>query len=91
VVDDITQPRRTRHLRAMTSARDEVLTCPCWEQRRGQVKVMLDRARVRAARAPTEQQVLHHVIAPIYHHVVFGLPADRDYADQLVHDVLAMA
>ncbi len=91
VVDDITQPRRTRYLRAMTSARDEVLTCPCWEQRRGQAKVMLDRARARGERAPSEQQVLDHVIAPMYHHVVFGLPVDRDYADQLVHDVLAMA
>lgn len=91
VVDDITQLRRTRYLRAMTSARDEVLTCPCWEQRRGQAKVMLDRARARGERAPSEQQVLDHVIAPMYHHVVFGLPVDRDYADQLVHDVLAMA
>ncbi|ATL86627.1 TetR/AcrR family transcriptional regulator [Streptomyces samsunensis] len=91
VVDDITQPRRTRYLRAMTSARDEVHTCPCWEQRRTQAKVMLDRARARGERAPTEQQVLDHVIAPMYHHVVFGLSVDREYADQLVHDVLAMA
>lgn len=91
VVDDITQPRRTRYLRAMTAARDEVVTCPCWEQRRRQAKLMLDRARARGERVPTEQQVLHHVIAPMYHHVVFGLRADRDYADQLVNDVLAMA
>jgi len=27
----------------------------------------------------------------MYHHVVFGLSVDRDYASQLVHDVLAMA
>ncbi|MBY8861284.1 TetR/AcrR family transcriptional regulator [Nocardia sp. CA2R105] len=91
VVDDITQPRRTRYLRAMISARDEVGTCPCWEQRRAQAKVMLDRARARGERTPTEQQVLDHVIAPMYHHVVFGLFVDRDYASQLVHDVLAMA
>jgi hypothetical protein len=91
VVDDITQPRRTRYLRAMVSARGEVTTCPCWEQRGGQAKVMLDRARARGEPAPTEQQVLCHVIAPMYHHAVFGLRADRDYADQLVADVLAMA
>jgi hypothetical protein len=91
VVDDITQPRRTRYLRAMISARDEVLTCPCWEQRRAQAKIMLDRARARGEQAPTEQQVLDHVIAPMYHHVVFGLPVDRNYADHLVTDVLAMA
>ena len=51
----------------------------------------LERARERGERGPTEQQILHHVIAPMYHHVVFGLPADRDYADQMVRDVLAMA
>jgi len=91
VVDDITQPHRTRYLRAMTAARDEVITCPCWEQRRAQAKEMLDRARARGERTPTEQQVLDHVIAPMYHHVVFGLSVDREYADRLVHDVLSMA
>jgi hypothetical protein len=52
---------------------------------------MLDRARAHGEPAPPEQRVLCHIIAPMYHHVVFGLRADRDYADQLVADVLAMA
>ncbi|MGV9674033.1 TetR/AcrR family transcriptional regulator [Nocardia sp. NPDC003482] len=91
VIDDITQPRRTRYLRAMISARDEIATCPCWEQRRTQAATMLDRARARGERTPTEQQVLDHVIAPMYHHVVFGLSADREYAERLVSDVLMMA
>lgn len=91
MVDDITQPRRTRYLRAMVSARDEVITCPCWEQHCGQARVMLDRARAHGEPAPPEQQALCHVIPPMYHHVVFGFRAGRDYADQLVADVLAMA
>lgn len=45
----------------------------------------------RTVAGPDERQVLDHVIAPMYHHVVFGLSVDREYAEQLVHDVLAMA
>ncbi|AKU16075.1 TetR-like C-terminal domain-containing protein [Luteipulveratus mongoliensis] len=91
IVDDITRPQRTRYLRAMVSAREAVESCPCWEQRRGQAKDMLARGIERGEVAPTEHQVLDHVIAPLYHHVVFGLPTDRAYAERLVGDVLAMA
>jgi hypothetical protein len=51
---------------------------------------MIERARERGERVPSARRALDHIVAPLYHHVVFGLPADRAYADQLVEDVLAM-
>lgn len=91
IVDDVSRPARTRYLRAMVAARDGVSSCPCWAQRQGQAARMLAAAGLRGEPVPTEDQVLDHVIAPIYHHVVFGLPTDRAYAQRLVDDVLTMA
>ena len=92
IVDDITRPHRTRYLRAMVSARDgQVESCPCWEQRRTHSKTMLARAAERGEPVPTEEQVLDHLIAPIYHHVVFGLPTDHAYADRLVRDLVTLS
>ncbi|KNX37884.1 TetR/AcrR family transcriptional regulator [Luteipulveratus halotolerans] len=92
IVDDVTRPHRTRYLRAMVSARSgEVEACPCWEQRRGQSRTIIERAQDRGELVPTVDQVLDHLIAPIYHHVVFGLSADHAYADRLVRDVVALS
>lgn len=92
ITDDIVRPRRTRYLRAMVNARDGVLldACPCWTARREQLAEMISRARTRGESTPSVEQVLNHVIAPIYHHVVFALPADTAYADGLVSDVMSM-
>jgi protein-L-isoaspartate O-methyltransferase len=35
--------------------------------------------------------VVDHIIAPLYHHAVFGLGAGSGYAATLVSDVFAMA
>jgi len=92
IADDIVRPHRSRYLRAMTAARDGVLDdgCPCWTARREQVAEMISRARVRDERTPSVEQVMLHVIAPLYHHVVFALPVDAALAGRLVDDVLAM-
>lgn len=92
ITEDILRPRRTRYLRAMVNARDGILveTCPCWTARREQLAEMISRARTRGEDTPAVEQVLDHVIAPIYHHVVFALPADAAYAERLVGDVLSM-
>lgn len=92
IARDITRPERTRYLRAMVSARAEVVSsCPVTETRRGQVSEMVSRARERGETTPTVQQILDHIIAPLYHHVVFALQVDDEYARRLVRDVLAMA
>lgn len=92
IAEDIVRPHRTRYLRAMVNARDGVLAsgCPCWNARREQLAEMISRARTRGEEAPSVEQVLDHVIAPLYHHVVFAMPVDRTYAERLVGDVLSM-
>ena len=82
---------RAVYLRALASSRARPLdACPCWDQRVAQAELMTARARERAEAAPTAQQVVDHVVAPLYHHAVFALPGGRDYARGLVSDVLAM-
>lgn len=92
IAADITRPERTRYLRAMVSARAELVSsCPVMETRRGQVAEMVRRARTRGESAPTVEQILDHVISPLYHRIAFALEVDDDYASRLVCDVLAMA
>ena len=92
IAEDIVRPHRTRYLRAMVNARDGVLEdgCPCWAARGEQLAEMISRARARGEATPSVAQVLDHVIAPLYHHVVFAQPVDRAYAERLVADVLSM-
>lgn len=91
IAADITRPHRRRYLRALAAARDGLVECPCWTARRDQAALMTDRARDRGEVAPDTEQVLDHIIAPLYHHVVFGLPVDEVYADRLVADVMGLA
>ncbi|MFW0789893.1 TetR/AcrR family transcriptional regulator C-terminal ligand-binding domain-containing protein [Gordonia sp. CPCC 205333] len=89
--DDISRPHRTSYLRAMVAARDGLVeACPCWDIRIAQAGEMIARAQQRGEPTPQVRQVLDHVIAPLYHHAVFGLPIDADYAKLLVSDVLSM-
>jgi len=91
IARDITRPNRARYLRAMVSARGDIVSsCPVTETRREQASAMVRRAGERGEATPTVAQILDHIIAPLYHHVVFALQVDDDYARQLVRDVLAM-
>lgn len=91
IAEDISRPQRTRYLRALVTARDGVLeTCPCWSARQEQVAEMIARARGRDETTPSVEQVLDHVVAPLYHHVVFGMAVGEDYPKRLVSDVLSM-
>lgn len=91
IAADISRPKRRAYLRAMTSARDGIVeVCPCWEIRREQATEMIDRATARGESAPSVPQVLNHIIAPLYHHAVFALPIDDDFATDLAADVMAM-
>jgi AcrR family transcriptional regulator len=92
IVDDITRPERVRYLRAMVAARAELFaSCPVTQAREEQASQTVRRARERGEATPTVAQILDHIIAPLYHHVVFALPVDHEYSRQLVRDVLAMA
>lgn len=92
IAQDIARPERARYLRAMLSARvDIVENCPVMEKRRDQATELVRRAGARGETTPTVVQILDHVIAPLYHHVAFALQVDEEYAQRLVSDVLTMA
>jgi Tetracyclin repressor-like, C-terminal domain len=65
--------------------------CPCTELRTRQAEQMIGRARARGELTPTSRQVVDHIIAPLYHHAVFGLGVGPEYAATLASDVFAMA
>jgi AcrR family transcriptional regulator len=91
IAEDIGRPARIIYLRAMAAARGALVeACPCWDLRARQAEQIIERARQRGERTPTARQVVDHVIAPLYHHAIFGLSGGADYAATLVTDVLAM-
>ena len=88
---DIARPKRRSYLRAMVLARDELVEiCPCWEVRRGQAAEMVERAAGRGEGVPSVEQILDHIIAPLYHHAVFAKAIDDDFATRLAADVMRM-
>ncbi|MCL8026389.1 TetR/AcrR family transcriptional regulator [Nocardioides bruguierae] len=92
IAADISRPARTRYLRAMVGARDGLVgSCPVSEVRAEQAARLLATASARGESVPSVEQVLDHVVAPLYYRVVFGLAVDRDHVDRLADDVLLMA
>lgn len=92
VAADISRPERTRYLRAMVSARtEETPSCPVNDCRREQAAHLVERARSRGEKVPTVDQVLDHLVAPLYYRVVFGLELGEDRPARLARDVMAMA
>ncbi len=91
IAEDIERPGRIIYLRALASSRIGMIEfCPCWEQRLEQAELMIARAAGRGERTPSARQVVDHVIAPLYHHAVFGLAGGEQYAADLVGDLFAM-
>ncbi|AMM20199.1 TetR family transcriptional regulator [Frondihabitans sp. PAMC 28766] len=92
IARDIARPQRARFLRAMVAARIDIVTsCAVTDTRREQASLMASRADERGEKSPTAQQILDHIIAPLYYRVIFALELDPEYARQLVGDVLSMA
>lgn len=92
IAADLATPRRHKYLRAMIWARSEVVDeCPRWEIRRRQADAIVAAAKGRGERSPTADQILVHVIAPLYHHAAFGMRVDDAFAARLVADVISMS
>lgn len=92
IVEDITRPERARYLRSMVAARVETVSqCVVTDTRRAQAAAMVRHAGERGETAPTAQQILDHIVAPLYYRVVFALPVEPEDARRLVLDVLSMA
>ncbi len=91
IAADISRPERIVYLRAMASARGYVVdVCPLLGPAHPSGRAD-DRARQGPRRAhPTARQVVDHIIAPLYHHAIFGLAVGSEYSDALVADVFAM-
>jgi len=91
VTRDITRPERARYLRAMVAARQDVVAhCEVTDTRLEQASALIRRAEGRGEAVPTAEQVLDHVIAPLYYRVAFALPVDEERPRRLVRDVLRM-
>lgn len=91
IVADITRPRRSRYIRAMVGARtDPVVDCAVTERRRTQAHEVIGRARRRGEAVPTEEQVLDHLVAPLYYRVAFALPVDAGSGRRLAADLGAL-
>lgn len=91
IARDIIRPERSRYLRAMVAARLETVShCDITDTRRDQAAVMVRRATERGETTPTVQQILDHVVAPLYYRVVFALAVEQEDTQRLVQDVMAM-
>ncbi|MBO1767153.1 TetR/AcrR family transcriptional regulator [Allobranchiibius sp. GilTou38] len=92
VLEDIGTPKRTRYLRAMVAARDGLAPdCPCLAQRRVMATELIERTAARGERAPSVEQIIDHLVMPLYGRVLMGHPTDQSDADRLAADVLALA
>lgn len=91
IAEDIFRPERMVYLRALASRGGLDDHCPCWDHRLRQAEQMTERGRGRGERTPTARQIVDHVVAPLYHHAVFGLPGGAAYAAELVADTFTLA
>lgn len=64
---------------------------PMLAERLPQLEEMLDRARQRGEAAPTVDELLELVVAPLYFHALFATPATPDHAHRLVERLLTVA
>lgn len=92
ILADISTPKRTRYLRAMVAARDGLSPdCPCLAQRRVMGSELIARAAARGEPGPRIEQILDHLVMPLYGRVLMGHPTDESDADRLARDVVTMA
>lgn len=68
---------------AMPSGADGSARSAALRRRAEQIATMLERARQRGETAPSVDEVLDHLLAPIYVRALFGTPADETLAEQL--------
>jgi hypothetical protein len=64
---------------------------PMLAERLPQLEEMLGRARVRGEAAPSVDELLELVVAPLYFHALFATPATTADAHRLVERLLAVA
>jgi AcrR family transcriptional regulator len=63
----------------------------CLKNRRNEATVLVNRAQARGDAAPTVQQVLDHMMAPIIYRLIFGAGVERAMAAKLADEVFVLA
>lgn len=94
VVDRLAGPDGAAYLRTVVNVvAEQDPRQACVVNRRGQVELILERARARGETTTlAPEELLDHVLAPIYYHVLFAAgPVDHAFADHLVDRMLARA
>jgi AcrR family transcriptional regulator len=67
---------------------DGLLRHAAMKRRREQMEMMLERARQRGEKPPDVDELLDHVLAPLYMRALFGRPLSKAVADRLVDRLL---
>ncbi|MFC5521780.1 TetR/AcrR family transcriptional regulator [Polaromonas jejuensis] len=63
----------------------------CLKNRRAEATVLVNRAQARGDAAPSVQQVLDHMMAPIIYRLIFGSGVQPGLADQLADELFVLA
>jgi len=58
------------------------------KKRLEQIVAMLDRAKARGEQAPAPEDVLDHLLAPLYLRALYGVPANEIFAEELATKLL---
>lgn len=91
LVTDISRAEKTALLRTVIgSTANDSGKSSCLAKREIQIARILDHAREREESTPSHEDVMDHVIAPLYFRILFGTPeTDVSYAGSLVDRLLA--
>ncbi|MET8331291.1 TetR/AcrR family transcriptional regulator [Streptomyces sp. NPDC005181] len=91
LLEHISAPEGVVSLRTVVNfGADDDVRQRCLRKRADQVELILERARARGGVVPSPDQVMDHVLAPLYFRVMFAVEAtDSSYAHALVDELLS--
>ncbi|MDJ0392833.1 TetR/AcrR family transcriptional regulator C-terminal ligand-binding domain-containing protein [Rhodococcus sp. G-MC3] len=91
LITDISRPEKTALLRTVLGANaNDSGSIHCLDKREIQISEILEQAHGRGEESPSRQEVMDHVVAPLYFRVLFGTPeTDVSYARSLVDRLFA--
>jgi len=92
LIEHLAQPCNTSLLKAAAALANGGEDTDCLRNRRREAQALVEQARARGEAAPTAEQVIDHLIAPIVFRLVFGgEPVRPVLAGRLVDELFAIA
>lgn len=91
LITDIARPERIRFLRTLVgSTSEDTEPSKCLDKRESQISAILERARARGEQAPSHDEVMDRVVAPLYFRTLLGMDRTstgdaRALVDSLFH------